>query len=123
MDCLFCKIVKNDIPSYTIYEDEIVKAFLDISPDCNGHTLIVPKKHCLDITDIDDNTLIHIMDVARHLKKLLEDVLKIDGLTLIQNNGDVQEIKHYHLHLKPHYKIPQALIEVEKAYSLLIKKS
>ena len=45
MECIFCKIINEEIPSYTIYEDDKVKAFLDIEPDVNGHTLIIPKKH------------------------------------------------------------------------------
>ena len=52
-NCIFCKIVKGEIPSYTIYEDEIVKCFLDINPLSTGHTLIVPKKHFRDAFDID----------------------------------------------------------------------
>lgn len=122
MNCIFCEIANNNIPSYTIYEDEIVRAFLDIHPDSNGHTLIVPKKHFLDISDIDNETLIHIMDVTRKIKELLEDVLKIDGLSLIQNNGIAQEIKHYHLHLKPHYKDHNELLKAEEIFHLLNKK-
>ena len=57
MDCLFCKIIKGDIPCYKIYENEFVFAFLDINPDSNGHTLIIPKEHFTDIDDIDSNTL------------------------------------------------------------------
>ena len=53
MDCLFCKIINGDIPSYTVYEDECVKCFLDINPHFNGETLVVPKKHFTDIYDID----------------------------------------------------------------------
>lgn len=119
MDCLFCKIIAGDIPSYTVYEDDVVKCFLDINPDSNGHTLIIPKKHYLNLSEIDNETLMHIMDVARNLKKLLEEKLNIDGLTLIQNNGDVQEIKHFHLHLKPYYKKPQNIISVEEIYKKL----
>lgn len=103
MDCIFCKIINGDIPSYKVYEDDLVYAFLDINPDSPGHTLIIPKKHYQDLVSIDDETLIHIMDIARILKKKLEEKLNIDGLTLIQNNGDVQEVKHFHLHLKPYY--------------------
>lgn len=103
MNCVFCKIIKGEIPSYTVYEDEIVKVFLDINPDSNGHMLIIPKEHILDLDSINSNTLSHIMDVSKKMKKLLEEKLNIDGLTLIQNNGCVQEVKHYHLHLKPHY--------------------
>ena len=116
MNCIFCKIINGEIPSYKIYEDEVVFAFLDINPDSNGHTLIIPKKHYLDLTEIDNETLLHIMDTARKLKKLLEEKLNIDGLTLIQNNGDIQEVKHFHLHLKPYYKEKQQIIDVKEIY-------
>ena len=52
MDCIFCKIINGDIPSYTIYEDEVIKVFLDISPISKGHSLIVPKKHFENIFNI-----------------------------------------------------------------------
>ena len=68
MDCIFCKIVNEEIPSYTLYEDEIVKVFLDVNPDVNGHTLIVPKKHYQDLFDIDNDTLMHIKHFHLHLK-------------------------------------------------------
>lgn len=103
MDCLFCKIANGEIPSYKIYEDDMVLAFLDINPDSDGHTLIIPKKHFKDLDDIDDETLNHVNIIAKKLKKLLEEKLNCDGMSLLQNNGTVQEIKHYHLHLKPYY--------------------
>lgn len=117
--CVFCDIVAGKIPSYTVYEDDIVKCFLDISPDVNGHILVIPKKHTLDIDTIDKETLSHIVDVDRMLKKRLEDRLHIDGLTHIQNNGDVQEVKHFHLHLKPYYKDKQELKDVKEMYEIL----
>ena len=119
MECVFCKIISEEIPSYTIYEDDKVKAFLDINPNVNGHTLIIPKKHYKDISDIDDTTLMHIMDVAKYLRSLLETKLNIDGLTLVENNGDIQEVKHFHLHLKPYYKEEQVLLDVEDIYQKL----
>lgn len=103
MDCLFCKIANGEIPSYKIYEDDIVLAFLDINPDSDGHTLIIPKKHFKDLDDIDDETLNHVNKIAKKIKKLLEEKLNCDGMSLLQNNGTVQEVKHYHLHLKPYY--------------------
>ena len=103
MECIFCKIINGDIPSYTVYEDDVVKAFLDINPTTNGNLLIVPKKHYENIIDIDSTTLNHINKVAKKLYSLLKEKLHIDGLTLIQNNGLGQEIKHYHLHLTPRY--------------------
>ena len=116
MDCIFCKIINGDIPSYKVYEDNLVYAFLDINPDSPGHTLIIPKKHYQDLVSIDNETLLHIFDVARILKKKMEEKLNIDGLTLIQNNGDVQEVKHFHLHLKPYYnnKIDMDIEDVYK---------
>ena len=104
MDCIFCKIANKEIPSFKVYEDDIVYAFLDINPDSDGHTLIIPKKHFKDLDDIDLETLNHINKVSKEIKKLLEEKLNCIGLSLLQNNGSVQEIKHYHLHLKPYYK-------------------
>lgn len=116
MDCIFCKIVNGEIPSYTLYEDELVKVFLDVNPDVNGHTLIIPKKHCTDLFDIDNDTLMHIMEIAKKIDKLLKDKLHTDGLTLVQNNGLKQEVKHFHLHLKPQYKNEEELLPVEEVY-------
>ena len=130
MDCIFCKIVNNEIPSYKIYEDDIVLAFLDINPDSDGHTLIIPKNHYKDLDDIDDNTLIHINKVARTIKKELEEKLNCIGISLLQNNGEIQEVKHYHLHLKPFYKgkktielikHPENVKSVEETYNILKK--
>lgn len=119
MNCIFCKIINGEIPSYKIYEDEVVLAFLDINPDSNGHTLIIPKKHYTDIVDMDNETLTHIFDVAREIKVKLEERLHCDGITFVQNNGDVQEVKHYHLHIKPYYKESSEKISVEEVYNLL----
>lgn len=119
MECLFCRIINGEIPAYTIYEDDTVLAFLDINPQSNGHTLIIPKKHFLDVDDIDNETLTHIADVARYIKKLLTSKLNCDGITLTQNNGDCQEIKHYHLHVQPYYKKKQELFDVVDIYNKL----
>ncbi|MBE6149933.1 MAG: HIT domain-containing protein [Firmicutes bacterium] len=118
MDCIFCKIVNGEINSYKIYDDELVIAFLDINPMTTGHTLIVPKKHNKDIEDIDEKTLIHIMNIAKKIKSKMEEKLNIDGITLIQNNGDVQDVKHFHLHLKPYYK-ENLELDIKKVYDLL----
>lgn len=118
-DCTFCKIIKGEIPSYTVFEDEIVKVFLDISPDSNGHLLVIPKNHTLDISTIDKDVLSHIVEVAKQMRILLEEKLNVDGITLIQNNGEVQEVKHFHLHIKPFYKEIQNLKEVEDIYKIL----
>ena len=119
MECIFCKIINNEIPSYKIYEDETVFCFLDINPLSNGHTLIIPKKHYKDLDDIDLDTLNHILKVAKILKKRLEEKLNIDGLSLIQNNGIAQEVKHYHLHLVPKYSNKNEIKDVKEIYEIL----
>lgn len=103
MDCIFCKIVNGEIPCYKLYEDDKVLAFLDINPDSDGHTLVIPKKHFKDLDDIDDETLLSINSVSKKIKKMLEKKLNCDGISLLQNNGEVQEVKHYHMHIKPYY--------------------
>lgn len=113
--------MRGEIPSYTIYEDDIVKVFLDIQPTSPGHLLIVPKKHTLDVDTIDETTLLHIFKVAKQMKQLLEKALHIDGITMQQNNGISQEIKHYHLHLKPCYDNPPTMT-IEEVFQT-IKKS
>ena len=102
-DCIFCKIINGDIPCMKVYEDDVCLAYLDINPDSDGHTLIIPKKHYKDIYDIPNDTLAHIYEVAKKIMKLLEEKLGCDGFTLLQNNGSIQEVKHYHLHIKPYY--------------------
>ena len=104
MDCIFCKIIKGEIPSYKIYEDDKIMAFLDINPYAPGHTLIIPKEHTLDITTIPSDTLNHIMDKASDIAKLVTEKLDAPGFTFIQNNGFVQEVKHFHLHMIPKYR-------------------
>lgn len=118
MNCIFCKIINGDIPSYTIYEDDIVKVFLDIEPMAPGHTLIIPKKHYENLEDIDINTLTHINKVAKDIYKLLKDKLNIDGMSIVQNNGCVQDVMHYHMHLKPYYNENKGM-NVEEVFNVL----
>lgn len=103
MDCIFCKIVNGEIPSNTIYEDEIVKVFLDISPISNGHALIIPKEHFENMYDIDIEIQKHIEEVSKKIGKLLKEKLNCTGITRMQNNEHGQEVKHYHVHLIPRY--------------------
>ena len=104
MDCIFCKINNKEIPSYTVYEDELVRVMMDINPVTNGHLLIIPKEHYTNLEDMPLDILTHIQKIAKDMYKLLKDKLSIDGLTLCQNNDYGQEVKHYHLHLIPRYK-------------------
>lgn len=103
MDCIFCKIINNEISSYKIYENDMVFCFLDINPLSSGHTLIIPKKHFKDISDIDSEYLSSINDATKYVYNLLMSKLGPDGIRIVQNNGICQEIKHYHVHLIPVY--------------------
>ena len=104
MDCIFCKIIAGEIPCYKIYEDDDILSFLDVNPVEPGHTLIIPKKHTLDLMSINDDVLLKILNKAKDISSMLMDKLDADGFTLVQNNGIVQEVKHYHLHIMPKYK-------------------
>lgn len=117
MDCLFCKIIEREIPAYKIYEDEVVVAFLDIHPRKNGHTLIIPKKHYTDFTELDNETLIHINNVCKNITTLLKEKLNATGFCINTNYLDTQEIKHYHLHVVPSTK--EELKSVEEIYNKL----
>jgi histidine triad (HIT) family protein len=103
-DCIFCKIIKGDIPSKTVYEDDIVKVFLDVNPNTDGHMLVVPKKHITDFTEMDDETLTHIHHVIKNMKELIYDKLGAIGLKIVNNYGVEQLVKHYHIHLIPVYE-------------------
>lgn len=104
-DCLFCKIIDGSIPSYTVYEDDKIKVFLDINPNNDGHLLVIPKEHKANLYEMDDDTLIYMLDIIREkLKPILSDKLNIDGLTISQNNDYGQEVKHFHIHVIPRYK-------------------
>lgn len=102
-DCIFCKIIKGEIPAKKIYEDENTLAFLDINPIGNGHTLIIPKKHILDFDTISDEEINYVMCSARKVAKLLVLKLSASGYTLMENNGISQDVKHFHLHIIPKY--------------------
>ena len=105
-DCIFCKIINGEIPSYKIYEDEIVYAFLDITQVTPGHTLVVPKKHAKDIFEYDEElasqVFTRIPKIARALEKAYPDM---QGLNIINNNREVayQSVFHSHIHLIPRF--------------------
>lgn len=105
-DCVFCKIIKGEIPATTIYEDDDFKAFLDISPASKGHTVIIPKKHIADIFEMDDSTSQKIFKVVTKISKAMKEELNFDGLNILQNNGQAagQTVFHFHIHLIPRYE-------------------
>lgn len=101
-DCIFCKIIKKEIPCYKIFENEDVLAFLDIAKDVEGHTLVIPKKHFKNVLDIDKETLAKVMEgvqiVSKHYLKC-----GYDGINLINaNNAEAEQtVNHLHIHVIP----------------------
>lgn len=103
MDCIFCKIIKGEIPSKVLYEDELVKVIMDVNPTVDGHALIIPKKHYTDYLELDQDIITHIWDVAKKMGPSIMDRLKAKSLTLLVNFGDDQQVKHFHMHLLPNF--------------------
>lgn len=105
-NCIFCKIINQEIPSYKIYEDEKVYAFLDISQATKGHTLVVPKQHVTDIFEYDEtlaaDVFTRIPKIARALEKAFPEM---EGLNILNNNKELayQSVFHSHIHLVPRY--------------------
>jgi len=119
MNCIFCKIINGDLPCYRIYEDDDILVFLDVNPVSPGHSLIIPKKHTLDLMEIDNDILNKIMNKAKDIAKILVNKLDADGFTLVQNNGIAQEVKHFHLHVIPKYS-KKVTLELEDVYNKII---
>ncbi|MFC1622210.1 HIT family protein [Patescibacteria group bacterium] len=105
-DCIFCKIIKGEIPSYKIYENDSVFAFLDITPVTRGHTLVIPKKHYVNLYDIPKDLLVDITSAAQSIALKMKDNLETDGVNLVQSTEKAahQEVMHFHLHVVPRYK-------------------
>lgn len=116
MDCLFCKIINGDIPSKKIYEDDTVYAFLDISPQASGHTLVVPKKHISTIEDATHEDMNQLFEVGKIITNKIMNHFDVSGSSYIINYGSRQEIKHLHLHLVPS---PDLKVPIDEVYNKL----
>lgn len=105
-DCIFCKIVAGKMPCYKIYEDDFVLAFLDISNDGNGHTLVIPKKHCENILDCDDKTLTKVFEAVKKISLHYVQNCGATGVNLLNASGKdaEQSVFHLHIHILPRFK-------------------
>jgi len=102
-DCLFCKIIKGDIPCYKVYEDQDVFAFLDIAPVSYGHTLVVPKKHYINLEEIPKEDLCQTIKAVKKIGKAIKYGMGKYGYNIQINNDPVagQVIPHLHFHVIP----------------------
>lgn len=102
-DCVFCKIIKGEIPSAKLYEDENVFVFLDIGPINKGHTIVVPKEHHETLTDMPDELAGEVTKAVKKIAIAIKKAMDIEGYNIQQNNGKTsgQLVPHYHVHIIP----------------------
>ena len=105
-ETVFGKILTGEIPSYKVYENEYVYAFLDISQVTKGHTLLIPKKASANIFETDEETMKHIGAAIPKVTNAIKKAFNPDGLNIIQNNGEFadQSVFHLHFHFLPRYE-------------------
>lgn len=114
-DCVFCAIAAGEIPSFKVYEDDLVLAYLDINPFSFGHTLVIPKEHSTGLLDTPPEALkeiiVRVQKVAAHIKT----ALPCDGFNVLQNNGEAagQTVHHLHFHIVPRVGVANAEISFE----------
>ena len=105
-DCIFCKIIKGEIPCIKLYEDEKTIAFLDIYPIAKGHSLIIPKNHSATLYDISIEDAEAVGATVSKVTKAVKKVLNCDGVNVYQGNekAAMQEIFHVHFHVIPRFE-------------------
>lgn len=104
-NCIFCKIANGEIPSTTVYEDDMFRVILDLSPATKGHALILPKQHMANIYEMDEPTAQKVFVLASHIATAMKKSLNCDGINIVQNNGEAagQTVFHFHMHIIPRY--------------------
>ena len=104
-NCIFCAIAAGEIPSFKVYEDELVLAYLDINPFSKGHVLVIPKEHSEGLLDTPDETLAAVVSRVKKVAAHLKSALPCDGFNILQNNGEAagQTVHHVHFHIVPRW--------------------
>ncbi|MBQ1879108.1 MAG: HIT family protein [Candidatus Enteromonas sp.] len=105
MEDIFCRIIKGEIPSTKIYEDDDVLAILDISQTTKGHTLVIPKAHCDNFLSCPADIMHKVMDVAQRIGQAEMSILGAKGVNILTNVGEPagQSVMHFHVHVIPRY--------------------
>lgn len=104
-NCIFCRIIRGEIPSRTVFENDHFKAMLDVGPASKGHVLILPKEHYADLTELPEALCAEVLPLAKKIAKGLQQAYGPAGIKLVQNNGEKagQSVRHFHLHVIPCY--------------------
>ena len=102
-NCIFCAIAAGEIPSFKVYEDDVVLAYLDINPFSKGHVLVIQKEHTEGLLDTPDATLAAVVARVKKVAAHIKDALPCDGFNILQNNGLAagQTVPHLHFHIVP----------------------
>jgi len=102
-DCIFCKIIAGDIPSFKVYEDDKTLAFMDINPGNPGHVLVVPKAHSANIYEVSADDMAAAMATVQKVARAVRATLDPFGLNVVQANGPgaAQSVQHVHWHVLP----------------------
>ena len=105
-NCIFCKIVKGEIPSKIIFEDEVCMAILDINPSTVGHTILIPKEHYMMMPMVPDEILGHMGVISKYINDLYKEVFNTLDMTVYISNGSAagQQVQHFAMHLIPRYE-------------------
>ncbi|RUR06599.1 HIT family protein [Legionella sp. km772] len=104
MVCQFCNLANGQGLANVVYQTNLICCFLDIDPISEGHTLIVPKKHCLDTEELDKETRLEVMNAVAVLSTAIKELYNPDGISVMQNGGYFNDVNHYHMHVFPRYK-------------------
>lgn len=124
-ECIFCKIIRGEIPCYKIYEDEKCLAFLDISADCLGHTLVVSKTHTNNFVETCSDILNTLFCTTQKIAKHYISNCGFDGVQIVINNGESsgQSVMHTHFHILPSVKKENKKFEAVQKTDLNFVKS
>lgn len=102
---IFAKILRGEIPAHRVYEDERVLAFMDVMPQADGHTLVVPKSPAENLFDLDPAMAAAVIQAGQKVARAVKQAFGADGIMLVQYNGAAagQTVFHFHLHVVPRY--------------------
>lgn len=105
MDCVFCRIIRREIPAEILFENDRVISILDINPIHFGHALVIPKHHCRDFLAIPEQDLHDVLYATQIVARALVGSLQLEGFNIFSNNGRIagQSIFHFHMHITPRY--------------------
>ena len=106
MDCIFCKIINNELPSRIVFQDFHTIVFMDIAKDVDGHMVVAPKKHVKSLLDCDTETMHHLIETTQTVSKHSVERCGFEGVNVLHASGEAadQSVPHFHFHLIPRRK-------------------